>query len=58
MKICTYLKSVCEIWLTVKGGAEVGVGEGGGLFKNQLPQGDAAVGLWDDLSLYLHIVLN
>lgn len=52
MKICPYLKSVCEIWLTVKGGAGVG------LFKNQLPQGDAAVGLWDDLSLYLHIVLN
>lgn len=39
------------------GGAEVGVGVVG-LFKNQLPQGDAAVGLWDDLSLYLHIVLN
>lgn len=38
-----------------KGGAQVGVGW---LFKNLLPQGDAAVGLWDDLSLYLHIVLN
>lgn len=44
--LCTFEKSV---WNMVTSGRR-------GLFKNQLPQGELAAGLWDNLSSYHHLV--